>query len=93
LSGEHHTLSKEKIETRSWISLMQLMLKTEISICTKIMEENTNNGISSTTKTGRENQPLVNGTETSVSKLTLISTLFLLLDKEDTSTTSQEETS
>jgi hypothetical protein len=75
----------------SWIFQELLMLKTEISTCTNSMERNTNNGTLSIPRTGRVNQPLVNGTETGASLLTKTSILFLLWDKEDTLITSPEE--
>jgi hypothetical protein len=70
-----------------------LMLKTEISTCPTSTEELNNNGTSSMSKTGRVNQPPVNGTETGASLSTRTSILFHLWDKEDMLTTSKEETS
>ena len=70
---------------------VQLMLKTETSTCGNSMVVSTNNGTSSTLKTGRVNQPPVNGTESSDSLLTKTSSLFHQEDKEDTLITSPEE--
>jgi len=55
---------------------MQLMLKTETSSCTNSQVKSINNGTSSIPKTGRENQPRVNGIEIGASRLTLTSISF-----------------
>jgi len=69
------------------------MLKTEISTCGNSKVVNNNNGTSSIPKTGRENQPRVNGIEIGASRLTLTSTSFQLLEKADTLTIPLLETS
>jgi len=71
------------------------MLKTDKSKCTNnFLEPKTIKlGISSIPKTGRVNQPRVNGTEIGDSRLILTSTLFPNLDQVDISTTSLAETS
>jgi hypothetical protein len=68
------------------------MLKTEISTSVNKQEakKNTNLGISSMSKTGRVNQQLENGIETTVLLLTKISTLFQLSEEVDTLTILEE---
>jgi hypothetical protein len=90
--GELQTLETERKTTRQWKSQTVLMLKTEISTCLTSTEELNNNGISSMSRTGRVNQPPVNGIETGASLSTKISILFLLLDKVDILITSITET-
>jgi len=72
------------------------MLKTDKFKCTSKMlvpKKSTKFGILSIPKTGRVNQPLVNGIEIGASLSTKTSISFPLLDKVDTLTTSQVETS
>jgi hypothetical protein len=89
-SGELHSSETRRKTTKQWKSQEVLMLKTETSTCQTSMEELNNNGILSTPKTGRVNQPPVNGTEIGASLLTKTSISFLLWVKEDTLTTFQE---
>jgi len=81
--GLLHSLETRPSMTMSWMFLELLMLKTEISTCTNSMERNTNNGTSSMQRTGRVNQPLVNGIETTVSLSTKTSISSPLSEEED----------
>jgi len=81
--GLLHSLETKPRKTMSWMYLELLMLKTEISTCTNSMVKLTNNGISSMPRTGRENQPLVNGIENTVSLSTKTSISSPLSEEED----------
>jgi len=65
---------------------MLLMLKTEIFSCTSSQVKNTNNGISSITRTGRVNQPPANGIEPSDLLSIKTSLLFQHFQRVDTLT-------
>jgi len=75
--GLLHSLETSKKLTRSWMFQVLKTLKTEISSCTNSMAKFINNGILSTPRTGRVNQPPVNGTEIGASLSTRTSILFL----------------
>jgi hypothetical protein len=67
-----------------------LILRTEISTCGNSKVESNNNGISSTSMTGRKTQPKETITHNLVSMLKKISILLPIKEKEDTLTTSLE---
>jgi hypothetical protein len=64
--GQLHSLETKLRWIMLWKFQVVLMPKIEISTCPNSMVRLTNNGTSSTLRTGRENQLLVNGTENMV---------------------------